>query len=134
MPIEAVRIVTNAGAARNFQRSPATKWRRSSFRFHGKTQNEKVQPSWHTVVQDRFKGINPSCYAAALSVIVLLSRADLLDKNHLPHSALPLRSYAADVHTYTTEDFAKSDQSPSTPPRALIKRRHRNRPIGLAVS
>lgn len=64
-------------------------------------------------------------------VIVLLSRADLLDKNHLPHSALPLRSYAADVHN---EDFAKSDQSPSTPPRALIKRRHRNRPIGLAVS
>lgn len=65
-------------------------------------------------------------------VIVLLSRADLLDKNHLPRSALPLlmRSYAADVtrvHTYTqwSEDFAKSGQSLSTPLRALIKRRHR---------
>lgn len=73
-------------------------------------------------------------------MIVLLSRADLLDKNHLPRSALPLYALTLMPRTYTrtrtqwSEDFAKSDQSPSTPPRALIKRRHRNRPIGLVVS
>lgn len=62
-PIEAVRIVTNAGAARNFQRDRLSRqqWRAIIARFPRKdTQSRRRSAAVLARRSNRFKGINPS--------------------------------------------------------------------------
>lgn len=141
--IEAVRIVTKAGAARNFQRD------RLSRQCSGG--DDRSIPRKDTVSNEKecnrvgtpFKSIqrDQSKFLPLPRSRWLSSFLELTFSIKTTYHALLFRfALTLMPQTYTrtrtqwSEDFAKSDQSPSTPLRALIKRRHRNRPIGLVVS
>lgn len=141
--IEAVRIVTKAGAARNFQRD------RLSRQCSGG--DDRSIPRKDTVSNEKecnrvgtpFKSIqrDQSKFLPLPRSRWLSSFLELTFSIKTTYYALLFRfALTLMPQTYTrtrtqwSEDFAKSDQSPSTPLRALIKRRHRNRPIGLVVS